>query len=129
MLTGKQAQGQCAKCHSVDSAGDESRKVNWEPFSVMKSMRKFTKFSHEPHFGLFADKGCLACHVVNPQAKYRDTYKALDPMVSTSNFKPVEQQSCSNCHQNKAAGESCLLCHIYHVDDVVTPIMRTKIPK
>ena len=128
-LTDKQAQGQCAKCHSVDKSGEKNRKVNWKPFFVDESIGKFTKFSHEPHFGLFGDKGCLTCHTVNSEAKYRDTYKALDPKVFKSNFKPVEQQLCTDCHQNKAAGESCLLCHNYHVDDVVTPIMNTKVPK
>jgi hypothetical protein len=129
MMTARQAQGQCAKCHSVDSAIDNSRKVNWAPFKVSRSLEKFTKFSHEPHFGLFGDKGCSACHVTNGQAKYRDTYKGLDPKVFQSNFKPVQQQQCSACHQKKIAGQSCSLCHVYHVDDVITPIMATSIRK
>ncbi len=129
MMSARQAQGQCAKCHSIDSAIDNSRKVNWAPFKVPRSLEKFTKFSHEPHFGLFDDKGCSACHVVNGQAKYRDTYKALDPQVFQSNFKPIQQQRCSTCHQTKIAGQSCSLCHVYHVDDVITPIMATSIAK
>ncbi len=128
MLSDKQAQGQCAKCHSVDGAGEESRRVNWKPFKVLRSSKKFTKFSHEPHFGQFKNKGCLACHVVDSDAKYTDTYKSLDPKVFVSNFKPVKQQQCSACHQPKIAGQSCVLCHVYHMDNVITPILTTRIP-
>jgi len=129
MMSARQAQGQCAKCHSIDSAIDNSRKVNWAPYKVLRSLEKFTKFSHEPHFGLFTDKGCTACHAINGQAKYRDTYKGLNPKIFQSNFKPVQQQQCSACHQTKAAGQSCSLCHVYHVDDVITPIMSTSVAK
>jgi len=128
-MTDKQAQGQCAKCHSIDAGAGDSRKVNWKPFSVEKPIGKFTKFAHEPHFGLFGDKGCVACHVIDSEAKYLDTYKSLDPKVFASNFKPVGQQTCAACHQKSAAGESCLLCHIYHVEDVNTPMMTTRLPK
>ncbi len=127
-LTGKDAQGKCAKCHSVDSGDGDSLKINWSPFSVTNSLERFTKFSHEPHFGLFGEKGCVACHEINGAAKYQQTYKANDPKVFASNFKPVEQQVCTVCHQKTAAGEGCLLCHIYHVENISTPIMQTKLP-
>jgi len=129
MLSDKQAQGQCAKCHSVDGVRGENRSVNWKPFKVLRSSKKFTKFSHEPHFGQFKDKGCLACHVVDSDAKYTDTYKSLDPKVFVSNFKPVKQQQCSECHQPKIAGQTCILCHVYHMDNVITPILTTRIPE
>ncbi len=128
LLSDKQAQGQCAKCHSVDGASDGSRSINWNPFEVDRASKKFTKFSHEPHFGQFKDKGCLACHVVDSDAKYADTYKSLDPKVFVSNFKPIKQQQCSECHQPKIAGQSCILCHVYHMDNVITPILTTRIP-
>jgi len=128
MLSDKQAQGQCAKCHSVDGASKDSRSVNWKPFDADGSAIKFTKFSHEPHFGQPGDKGCLACHVVDSDAKYADTYKSFDPKVFVSNFKPITQQQCSDCHQPEVAGQSCILCHVYHMDKVITPIMTTRIP-
>jgi len=128
MLSDKQAQGQCAKCHSVDGASEDSRNVNWQPFKAAGSAITSTKFSHEPHFGQPGDKGCLACHVVESDAKFTDTYKSLDPMVFVSNFKPVKQQQCSECHQPKIAGQSCILCHVYHMDKIITPIFTTRIP-
>jgi len=127
MMTDKQAQGQCAKCHSVDAAGAGSRQVNWAPFKVTKTLAKFTKFSHEPHFGLFPDKGCTACHTVDSKAKYLETYKEFDPLKFASSFEPIQQPQCSTCHVKKAAGQSCVLCHSYHVNKVITPIMSTRL--
>ncbi|GBF26702.1 hypothetical protein MnTg02_01743 [bacterium MnTg02] len=129
LLTAKDAQGQCTKCHSVDSGSGGSRKINWKPSSISTRASRFTSFAHEPHFGLLGEKGCLTCHDVSAAAGYQDTYKAHDPNIFVSNFKPVEQKRCATCHGKNVAREDCLLCHKYHVTDVKTPIMTTKIPK
>lgn len=129
LLSSKDAQGQCTKCHSVDQGNKESRRVNWSPSSLTTRASKFTAFNHEPHFGLVAGKsGCLTCHALDDKAGFMDSYKALDPKNFRSNFKPVKKQSCSECHGNNVAREDCLLCHTYHVDGVTTPITMTKIP-
>lgn len=34
----------------------------------------------------------------------------------TSNFEPVAREDCARCHVPGKAGDSCLICHNYHVD-------------
>lgn len=129
LLSSKDAQGQCTKCHSVDQGKGASRSVNWSPSALTTRASKFTAFNHEPHFGLVAGKnGCLTCHALDDKAGFMDSYKALDPKRFRSNFKSVKKQTCSECHGNNVAREDCLLCHTYHVDGVTTPITMTKIP-
>lgn len=129
LLTADDAQGQCTKCHSVDGGSGESRAINWKPSSISTRASRFTSFAHEPHFGLLGEKGCLTCHDINDAKGHKDTYKGHDPKIFVSNFKPVEQTQCASCHGNNVAREDCLLCHIYHVSDITTPIMDTKLPK
>ncbi len=128
LLTDKDAQGQCTKCHSVDAGRGASRGVNWKPFSMATRESLFTSFAHEPHFGLLGEKGCLTCHDLNDSKGHQDTYKGHDPKVFVSNFKRVEQKQCASCHGNNVAREDCLLCHNYHVGGVRTPMMDTKLP-
>ena len=35
---------------------------------------------------------------------------------------------CQTCHTSSMASQDCLLCHKYHVNGVITPIMNTRIP-
>lgn len=129
MLTSKDAQGQCTKCHSVDKGPNGSRTVNWRPSSLATRSNKFTNFDHEPHFGLVGDKGgCLTCHKLDDKPGFMDTYKATDPAKHRSNFKQVKKEACSSCHGTEVARQDCLLCHTYHVNGVTTPITMTKIP-
>lgn len=128
MLTAKDAQGQCTKCHSVDAAKEGDRKIKWAPSSIATRASRFTSFAHEPHFGLIGERGCLTCHDLSGAAGYQNTYKAHDPTVFVSNFKLVQQNQCASCHKKNAARDDCLLCHKYHVNDVTTPITATKIP-
>lgn len=128
-LTSKEAQGKCTKCHSIDKQESGSRKVNWGPAPTNRLSEHFTSFSHEPHFGLFGDKGCLTCHEMNPKADSAKTYKGFDPKVFDSNFKPVVLKTCTQCHEKNVAGEDCQQCHVYHADGVTSPLTITKIPK
>jgi len=127
-LTSKDAQGKCSKCHSIDAQADGSRKINWGPAPTDRLSEHFTSFSHEPHFGLFGDDGCLTCHEINPKADSAKTYKGFDPKVFDSNFKPVVLKTCTQCHEKSVAGEDCQQCHVYHVDGVTSPLTTTKIP-
>ena len=70
-LTGKDAQGSCTKCHSVDDIQGKGRVVNFSPPSVESKQGRFTNFIHEPHFqavgigqriGILENRGCLTCH-------------------------------------------------------------------
>jgi len=128
-LTSEDAQGQCTKCHSVDAAIDRGRVMSWMPSSLATRESLFTKFDHEPHFGLVDEKGCLTCHDLSGAKGYQETYKGHDPYLFVSNFKPVEKNMCAECHGNEQAREDCLLCHKYHSKGVATPITATKIPE
>ena len=128
-LTGKDAQGQCTKCHSVEAARDNRRIMKWMPSSYATRESPFTSFSHEPHLGLVKEKGCLTCHDMSGTKGYLDTYKGHDPYKFVSNFKPVTKEICASCHGQKKARQDCLLCHKYHVNEITTPITATKIPE
>ena len=129
-LTGKDAQGQCSKCHSVDATKQQARVIKWTPSSTDTSESLFTSFSHEPHLGVVsAQKGCLTCHEMSSAKGYLDTYKANDPKKFVSNFAPVKKETCASCHGKKEVRQDCVLCHKYHVTDIFTPVMQTKIPE
>lgn len=128
-LTGKDAQGQCIKCHSVDATADQARIMKWTPSSAKTNESLFTTFNHEPHLGVVsAKKGCLTCHELSGAKGYLETYKANDPKKFVSNFAPVKKETCASCHGKKEVRQDCLLCHQYHVPDIITPITQTKIP-
>ncbi len=129
-FTGKDAQGQCTKCHSVDATKDQARIMKWTPSSTKTGESLFTSFSHEPHLGVVsAQKGCLTCHEMSGAKGYLDTYKANDPKKFVSNFTPVKKETCASCHGKKEVRQDCVLCHKYHVNDIITPVMQTKIPE
>ncbi len=127
-LTGKDAQGQCTKCHSVDATKDEKRLMKWTPSSIVTRESLFTKFNHEPHLGVATEKGCLTCHKMSGAKGYQDTYKGNDPDRFVSNFAPVKKETCASCHGKEQVRQDCLLCHKYHVNGIVTPILQTRIP-
>jgi len=128
VLTGKDAQGSCTKCHSVDDIQGKGRVVNFSPSSVEGKRGRFTKFIHEPHFGLMEDRGCLTCHDLEKGRPYLKSYEQGDPHDFTSNFGAVKKDLCESCHTRGMARQDCLTCHDYHVNGVVTPIMSTKLP-
>ncbi|MFT3731640.1 MAG: hypothetical protein QM780_09525 [Hyphomicrobium sp.] len=126
-LTGKDAQGSCTKCHSIDVSG-RGRVVNFAPASAATKQGQFTTFIHEPHFGVMENRGCLTCHSLEKQQPYLMSYVQGNPLKFTSNFGVVKKDLCQSCHATNAVRQDCLTCHKYHVNGVVTPIMNTKIP-
>lgn len=128
MLTAKDAQGACTKCHSVDDVPGKGRRVNFAPSSLESKRGRFTEFIHEPHFGIMGNQGCLTCHKLESGRPYLATYERGDPQKSISNFGDVKKEQCQTCHTGSMARQDCLTCHKYHVNGVVTPIMQTKIP-
>ncbi len=128
-LTNKDAQGQCTKCHSIDDVPGKGRKVNWAPSSVATQRGTFTRFVHEPHFGVLENRGCLICHKLEKGNKYLKSYEDGNPRSFVSNFSAVNKDLCQTCHTRNEARQDCLLCHKYHVNGVITPIMNTRIPK
>jgi hypothetical protein len=127
-LTSKDAQGSCTKCHSVDDIPGKGRVVNFSPPSVKSKLGRFTNFIHEPHFGMLESRGCLACHNLEKDRPYLTSYEQGNPQSFVSNFGDVKKDLCQTCHTSSMARQDCLLCHKYHVNGVVTPIMSTRIP-
>ncbi|MDQ8699763.1 cytochrome c3 family protein [Hyphomicrobium sp. LHD-15] len=127
-LTGKDAQGSCAKCHSVDEIQGKGRVVNFSPPSAKSKKGRFTSFIHEPHFGLLETRGCLSCHELEKGSPYLKSYEQGNPQNFASNFGAVKKDLCQTCHTSNMARQDCLLCHKYHVNGAITPIMSTKLP-
>jgi hypothetical protein len=128
LLTNKDAQGSCTKCHSVDDIRGKGRLVNFSPPSVESKQGRFTNFIHEPHFGIMENRGCLTCHNLEKNRPYLKSYEQGNPKTFVSNFGAVKKDLCQTCHASSMARQDCLLCHKYHVNGVITPIMNTKLP-
>jgi hypothetical protein len=126
-LASNVAQGACTKCHSVDDVRG-GRTVNFSPVSSASKQGRFTSFIHEPHFGILENRGCLTCHNLEKNSPYPQSYKAGNPRNFASNFGAVDKELCQTCHTRSIARQDCLLCHKYHVNGVVTPMMNTRIP-
>ncbi len=127
-LIGKDAQGSCTKCHSVDDIRGKGRVVNFSPASVANKHGRFTHFIHEPHMGIMDNRGCLTCHDLERNRPYLKSYEQGNAWKFTANFGAVKKELCQGCHTSGVARQDCLLCHKYHVNGVATPVMNTKIP-
>lgn len=127
-LTDKDAQGSCTKCHSVDDIQGGGRLVNFSPPTVKSKQGRFTKFIHEPHFGIMENRGCLTCHSLEKDRPYLKSYEQGNAQSFASNFGEVKKDLCQSCHTSTKAQQDCLLCHNYHVNGAITPIMSTKLP-
>jgi hypothetical protein len=127
-LVSKDAQGSCTKCHSVDDIRGKGRLVNFSPPKIETRQERFTNFIHEPHFGVLENRGCLTCHNLEKGRPYLQSYEQGNPKDFASNFGVVKKDLCQSCHTSSMARQDCLLCHKYHVNGVITPIMNTKIP-
>ena len=134
-LTSKDAQGSCTKCHSVDDIRGKGRLVNFSPPSVESKRGRFTNFIHEPHFsvmekrtGILENRGCLTCHSLEKGRPYLKSYEQGNPQSFASNFGAVKKDLCQACHTSTMASQGCLLCHKYHVNGAITPVMNTKLP-
>ncbi|MFM9847538.1 MAG: hypothetical protein ACKVP3_10300 [Hyphomicrobiaceae bacterium] len=128
VLTSKDAQGSCTKCHSVDDLPGKGRVVNFSSPSAERKQGRFTNFIHEPHFGVVGDRGCLACHSLEKGRPYLESYTQGNPQSFVSNFGSVNKDLCQTCHTSSKARQDCLTCHKYHVNGVITPIMSTRLP-
>lgn len=129
-LTHKDAPGSCTKCHSIDDAQGQGRAVRFSPLSTANKQGRFTSFVHEPHFGILGSQnsGCLTCHDLGEGRPYLKSYEQGNPKSFVSNFGSVKKETCQTCHTSSMARQDCLLCHKYHVDGVITPIIDTRLP-
>jgi hypothetical protein len=127
-LTGKDAQGACTKCHSVDDIPGKGRSVNFSHSRLQEKQGRFTTFSHEPHFGINDNRGCLTCHKLEKDRAYLKSYEQSNPQIFASNFGAMQKDLCQTCHTSRKASQDCMLCHKYHTSGVSTPTMTTKVP-
>jgi len=109
------APGQCGSCHSVDRLVDERRVVQWLAKSGTDLAKTFTKFSHGPHLTQAQLADCQSCHTINPLANVMESYAHTSPVDFQNGFQPLTKASCAECHTPRAAGDSCMQCHNYHV--------------
>jgi hypothetical protein len=127
-LAGKDAQGACAKCHSIDDIQGGGRVVHFSPLSVAAKQGRFTNFIHEPHMSISGARGCLTCHALEKSGPYLKSYEQGNPQNFASNFSAVKKDLCQSCHASNLVRQDCLTCHTYHVNGVITPIINTKNP-
>lgn len=109
------AAGQCGSCHSLDRLDDGSCQVQWFAKRVDDEPPQFTKFTHGPHLTQAELADCQSCHQINPLAQVMATYADTNATAFQNGFQPLTKQSCAECHTPKAAGDSCIQCHQYHV--------------
>ena len=114
-VAGAKAPGTCVKCHSIDRDENGSLSIRWRTKQPMPHVRAFTRFSHAPHFSLLDEKGCLTCHALDYDAEYMEAFADRDPFTFSPNFRPVDKDQCNECHVPHEAGDSCVMCHNYHV--------------
>jgi hypothetical protein len=66
-LATSEADGKCAKCHSVDITPD-ARQVNWHQKRRDLKQRGFTRYVHRPHLIQPKLRDCVACHSLDGPA-------------------------------------------------------------
>ncbi len=89
-------------------------------------IKSATVFSHATHFSLLHEEGCLTCHALEAAANYAEGYKDNDPLTFASNFAAIDRATCATCHLEERAGDSCLLCHRYHIGAFATRPVLTR---
>jgi hypothetical protein len=128
-LADPDAPGACMKCHTVD-AGDHQARVNWFPARPEPHAHPLTVFNHTAHFSLLTDRGCATCHQLAPEAEYAKFFMPTDgalpknPNKFASNFAPLSETVCAQCHKPQVAGDNCLLCHRYHTGDFAPKVQE-----
>ncbi|MEC9356937.1 MAG: hypothetical protein VX836_03585 [Pseudomonadota bacterium] len=118
-----QAPGACTQCHSIDAVTTMHadappsvvRMVQWKPRAAVSYEHHFTEFDHSKHFSMVGDSGCTTCHRLDAEAPYAESFDDQDPHSFASNFTPIEQTVCLDCHQAERAGDNCTQCHRYHI--------------
>ncbi|MGI9508598.1 MAG: cytochrome c3 family protein [Geminicoccaceae bacterium] len=120
LLADKNTPGKCTKCHSTDQQPGGGLEINWSPFQPVVGESMFTTFVHATHFSAVGDDGCIACHRLNEDPNYHESYKGRDPSQFVANFAPMKREGCADCHVEQSAGDNCTMCHQYHIGEFAT---------
>ena len=125
-LTSPTLVGRCLKCHTVGEAADGHLQMEWWADRSSGGRREFTRFNHAPHLTLGHKTTCTTCHPVASESEvvlFKPEFVHRDNTINTnalateaSGFHPVEKAVCFKCHQRATAGDSCLMCHLYHIN-------------
>ncbi len=94
------APGQCAKCHRVEVASVDVQRNVWTEGRIDQQARTLTNFDHAPHLV----RECQSCHQYNAE----------------SGFETIPKSTCTVCHVQNMATDSCLNCHSYHIEGFLT---------
>ncbi len=121
--------GTCTKCHSIDINNQSRVEINWYGVRANLHGKKFTKFSHETHFSLLDERGCVTCHQLNIDSEYTSSFEDHNPTIFESNFVTIDQSTCTNCHQPAKASDDCLTCHNYHIGVFPGKLVVTGFPE
>ncbi|MEZ5923821.1 MAG: hypothetical protein R3D57_05490 [Hyphomicrobiaceae bacterium] len=62
---------------------------------------------------------------VDTGAAYLRSYDQNNPRIFVSEFANVKKEICQSCHAAGKARQDCLLCHDYHLGEVLTPLVDT----
>ncbi len=125
----KKGVGACAKCHSIDEdKKTNSKQINWMGYRNNPNTKSFTRFNHVLHFSMAIDEGCDTCHKLNTAANYSAAFKKgqMSEKIFQSNFKTINRNDCSVCHQESRVGEDCASCHNYHVGEFFNILPKTE---
>ncbi len=115
--------GACTKCHAVSGNADGALELEWR--YRPSEARPYTSYSHGTHLTLLdpegvnlmdPDSGCRVCHKINEAAQFAESFGQSDPHHFESNFYPISQESCAQCHNEGQVRQDCQLCHVYHFE-------------
>jgi hypothetical protein len=117
MLGGRETGNEsCLKCHLADShVGGPSFASSTKHGAFAQD---FTRFSHASHASLMNEQGCRQCHDLKAKKEPDTNY--------LTNFSGIEKATCAQCHKKNQAGNSCLLCHNYHVGAFEATLPRSE---
>ncbi|GJL79307.1 MAG: hypothetical protein NPINA01_22960 [Nitrospinaceae bacterium] len=119
MLSSKEGVGGCFKCHAANAApsldGENRLSIHWG-YKDLKNL-PYLKFSHKSHLDVLGKgKACKTCHVLNESTPLELSANELDSMLITSNFNPMNKNTCMKCHTKGKVRQECQLCHSYHLE-------------
>ncbi len=123
ILSPKHGIGACIKCHAISQTEDGNIEAEWR--YRPSTARPYTTYSHGAHITLLDPEGinmmnpkngCGTCHKINEAAPYQESFGQRDPHHFESNFFPINQETCAQCHSEKQVEQDCQLCHVYHAD-------------
>lgn len=115
LLSRSEGPGACTKCHSVSEKTEKSADLQIEWAFGKQSNQRHLSYSHGPHLNLLGPgASCETCHKLDQSADYAGSFKHTNPLDFDSNFKSIENGTCTACHAKGQVRQECTLCHQYH---------------